>query len=314
MKSKFLFLAILLALTSLHAEVKTSLKKFVSSECNTLIGIDMKSLLAIKEIDAYMKSSENDQLKQMNELGLKPQDIESVIIGLNSEKLASDPMSFEKEPELISISHVKDGVTFDRLIEAAKGSKVETKIETIDGTKAAILTKDGKEFVMVELAEKTIAVGSRKMVQKALALKGGASTGSINDKKALADLAQAQKGIFWVIGAKPEAKPAANAEGAPLDNPMNSLFGSLKMFTLSLAVNEKEMKLHSDLICKDPAGADQLAMTAQLMTGFLAANEDSPVKADQIKFSKNNETLSVNVSIDKQALMKTLEAAQGLAE
>jgi len=272
----------------------------------------MKSILAIPAIKTVLNSSDNKELQQLDDLGLKPQDIDSVIIGLNSEKLSSDPMAFEKQPDLISISNVKDGITFDKLVAAAKEQKVKTEVKTVSGVRTVNLEKDGKVFVMAELAPKTIAVGSKAMIEKAIALKGGQASGSIIENKELNKLADSQKEIFWVVGKKPKAKPAA--EGQPLDNPMANVFGDLNLFSISLGYTEKEVKLNSDLICNTEAGASQMAMTAQLMTGLLAAAEDSPVKADQIKFTQEKSTLNIKVNIDTAAMMKALAAAKGLAE
>lgn len=314
MKSQHLFLAFFICIFSLSAEVPTNLKKYVSSDCNTLIGIDMKAVLAIPAIQAALTSGENKELKQLDDLGLKPQDIDSVIIGLNTEKLASDVMAFEKQPDLISISNVKEGITFDKLVTAAEKEKVKTAVKTVSGVRTVELNKDGKVFVMAELSPKTIAVGSKDMVMKAISLKSGQASGSISENLELSKLADAQKEIFWVVGAKPKTNPAAAGDEKPLDNPMNSLFGDLKLFTIGLTYTEKEVKLNSNLICNTEAGAAQMAMTGQLMTGFLAASEDSPVKADQIKFSTEKTTVNIKLNIDTAAILKAAAAAKNLAE
>ena len=313
MKIKLLILLFGLYTTSLHAEVADDLKKYISSECNTLIGMDMKGLLAIPALNAFLQTSDSKEIQQMNELGLKPQDVNSVIIGLNSQALANDPLAFEKQPELISLSVVKEGITLEKLIEAAKKNKVEAKEEEIDGVKSVLLTKDGKTFVMSQISDKIIAVGSPKMVKKTIALKKGTASGSISESKELADLAAAQKGLFWLVGAKPKADLKSAAD-APLDNPMNSVFGDLKLFTLSLGFTGKEILFNSDLICNDAAGAERLAVTAQFLTAALSMSEDSPVKADQLKFTKKDATVNVKINIDSAALIKTLEAAKGLAQ
>lgn len=311
MKMKSLFLILLSTCLFVKAEVQQSLRNYISSECNTLIGIDMKAVFENPVLNALMQSSQSDEMKQMKELGLTPQDVESVIIGLNSEAIASDPMAFEKQPELISISKVKEGITLAKLLEAAKANKVESKEEMIDGVKSIIMKKDGKEFVMAELADKVIAIGSKGMVKKAIALKASPSE-SISKNGDLTKLATDQKGLFWVVGAAPKGN--AKDPNAPLDNPMASMFGDLKMFTLSVGFGEKGVLLNSDLICNNSEGADKLAMTCQLLTGFLAANENSPVKPEQIKFSKNESTVNVKVSLDPASLIKAASAAKGLAE
>ena len=313
MKTKLLFLILLIFTAALTAEDKTDLKKYISSECNTLIGMDMKSLLAIPVLNAFLQTSDSKEIKQMNELGLKPQDVNSVIIGLNSQALANDPLAFEKQPELISLSIVKKGITLEKLIAAAKENKVVTQELDIEGTKAVILNKDGKQFAMAQISDKIIAVGSLKMLKHTIALKKGASSGSVSENKELSELASSQKGLFWVVGAKPKEE-LKSSEDAPLDNPMKSVFGDLKLFTLSLGFTGNAIQLNSDLICNDAAGADKLAVTAQLLTGVLSLNEDSPVKADQIKFTKNESTVNVKINIDSASLIKTLEAAKGLAQ
>ena len=312
MKIKPVFLTLLIIALNLSAEVKTNLKNFISSECNTLIGIDMKGILSIPAFSTILNSSGNKELNQLDDLGLRPQDINSVVIGLNTEKLASDPMSFEKQPELISISTVKDGITFDKLINAAKEKKVKTEVKTVSGVRTVDLHKDGKVFVMAEITPKVIAVGSKGMIAKAIALKAGQESGSVLENKELTKLADSQTDLFWVVGSKPQAKPADPNQ--PLDNPMTGLFGDLKLFSISLAYQEDVVKVNSDLICKTEAGAASMAMTGQLMTGLLSASEDSPVKAEQIKFTKDKSTLNVKINIPAAALLKTLAAAKGLAE
>ena len=311
MKIKLFILILLTVSSSLLAEVNPNLKKYVSSECNTLIGIDMKSLLAIPALNAIMQSDQKE-LQQMSELGIRPQDIQSVIIGLNSNALASDPLAFEKQPELISISHVKEGITLEKLVKAAEENKVQAKRQEVDGVNVVLLNKDGKEFVMAQLDPYSIAVGSMKMVKKAIALKADSAKGRISENKKLSDLAKAQKDLFWVVGAKPQQE-LKSGENAPLDNPMTSVFGDLTMFTLSLGFNGKEVLLNSDLICKNKEGADRLAITGQFLTAGLAAAEDSPVKADQINFSQTNETVNIKIAIDSAALIKAVQAAKGLA-
>lgn len=307
MKQLLLLLILSVCTKAVGAE---DLKKYISSDCNTLIGMDMKSLMAIPAINAFLMASDSKEVKQMNELGLRPQDVDSVLIGLNSQVLASDPLAFQEQPELISLSIVKEGITLDKLIKAAQENKVVTKEEMIDGIQSVILEKDGKKFVMAQLSDKVIAVGSMKMVKKSIALKKNSSLANVTKNKELNLLANSQKDIFWVVGAKPKAAPSGDQ---PLDNPMNSLFSDLKMFTLSLGFSGKEIILNSDLICNNAEGAERLAITGQFLTAGLALSEDSPVKADQIKFTKKESTVNIKINIDANSLIKTVEAAKGLA-
>lgn len=308
MKLKVLFFTLLLLASTGSAE---DLKKFISSDCNTLIGMDMKSLMAIPAVNAFLMASDSKEVKQMNELGLRPQDVNSVLIGLNSQALASDPLAFQQQPELISLSVVKEGITLEKLIKAAQENKVSAKEEEIDGIKSVLLEKDGKKFVMAQLTDNVIAVGSMKMVKKSIALKKSSSSDSISENKELIQLANAQKDIFWVVGSKPKAEVKSADE--PLDNPANTLFSDLKMFTLSFTFADNSILFNSDLICNDKEGAERLAVTGQFLTAGLALNEDSPVKGDQIKFSTKESTLNIKIKIDSKSLIKTVEAAKGLA-
>ena len=290
-------LALLLIFTAgVYGQSLTDNQKYIPAKCNTLIGINMTKILTVPQIKAILADKENPNIKELYSLGMGPEDVESVIIGMDSEKLAADPNT--NEPPVIAVSTLKSGISIEKIIEAAKNDKVEVTEKAFKEAQVFLMKKDGKTMAMTKLNANTVAVGSSDLIKRAILLnKGG--TDNITTNKSIAALAKDKKSMFWAVGTVP--KPKAESGEEPLDNPQLDMMKKIRSFNFDADFN-KILNLGLALNCEDANVAGQLMAMAQFGLGALAAQEGSPIKADMIKVTTNDTTVSVKVTVDEKTL------------
>ena len=302
----------LLICFSAYAEIDRQQIKSIPVECNTLVAIDMEKIMANPILSKLILDSSNKNMKKINDLGITPADVESVIIGFNSTKMIHKPAAFEKQPEIIAVTRVQTGVSLEKIAETAKKDNAEVKLHKLEGFNAAKIKKSGKEFTLLQLEKDVIVIGSLELIKKSIELKKSGGDSILKDKQ-IGKLSAEQKSMFWIVGRAPEEKNNTDS-GEPLDNPQEDLMKSIEMFTLNLGLEEGILKISSKLFHKDEESAKKFLSMVQFIVTVATSQDGSPVKSDQVKLSSMNNTVKIQISMDLLSLGKAIKAAKKMAE
>ncbi len=297
------------------AGAEPSLRKMVPVECNFLLEIDMKAVVEHPVFKGFLMTTKDKNLQIMRELELSPEGVEYVVIGSNSEDFFKGGFeSAEEKVDFVAVCRLKKegGIKLDKVYEAAKLKNPELiSKEDFEGYPAVVLKEKGQDIIFIEKGGELLLAGSREMVKKSLALKDAALK-NFEENKELVNLVDKQKGLFKFVGQIPTFKKPSGDQ--PLDNPLASFFGEVNYFVLGITLDEKGVLLDTSLICKSDEAANNLSITMQFLTGMLAANEKSPVKAEQIKISNVEKVINVQISLDPASLGKVMIEAHKLKD
>ncbi|MCM8532883.1 MAG: hypothetical protein NE330_17070 [Lentisphaeraceae bacterium] len=300
--SLFLFIALSFSAAAVEND------KYIPATCNTLMGFNIEKIVTIPALKEVLKDENNKELKEMRSFGLAPEEMSSILIGMNSEAAAANPTEFDKDPEVIIIAKMKTPVDTKKIIEGAKKEKVEIKEVSYKKTPVTLMKKDGKTMAMTKLGDNLLAIGGTKMIKRAILLKTGASTENVSSKSHLMKNIKNDK-MIWAVGTLPPMpKPGPNE---PMANPAAGAAEQIKGFAVD-GDYEKEATLNVSLMCKSDQGAAQLSAMAQLFIGMATSSPESPLKPDALKMSTEGANILFTLKLDQETLDKmTKMATQG---
>ena len=119
------------------------------------MGFDMAKIVSIPELKNFINDKKNSELQELRSLGLAPENIKSLIIGMDTEKAAKDPIGFQANPEVIIFAKMKSAVDTKSIISKAREDNVEITQENFAGYTVSKMKKDDKNMSMAKLADDT---------------------------------------------------------------------------------------------------------------------------------------------------------------
>ncbi|MCH2206846.1 MAG: hypothetical protein MK132_13390 [Lentisphaerales bacterium] len=274
--------------------------ELLPQDCNALIGLDIDNIMKVPELKELLTDKNNDDLKELKSLGLSPENIISVLIGIDGNKAAADPEAFQKNPDILALIKLKSSINLTHIVNRARQENIAITKEFFNGIALKTLSKNNKKMTISELKKGVIAIGAKNLLKKAISLKTGTALKTVNDNSRLINLIP-KKQMFWIAGTTPHFPPPGPND--PLSNPTASAAAQINAFTLSGNFNQI-LQLNAKLLCKTPQAAAQLGAMTQLMIGMTTANPDFPIKAENLKVSTNRENIEFDVKLDKTALRK----------
>lgn len=279
--------------------------EFIPQDCNTLIGLDIDNVMKASELKELLTDKNNTDLKELKSLGISPENINSVLIGIDSNKAAADPVAFQKNPDILAIIKMKSAVNLSHIIARARQENITITEENFNGKAIKTLSKKDKDMTIAELQKGLIAIGNKTLLKKAISIKNDNATKSVRKNTKLMKLIPKDQ-IFWMAGTTPHFPPPGPND--PLSNPTASAAAQINAFTLSGSFNQT-LQLNAKLLCKTPQAAAQLGAMTQLMIGMVTANPEFPIKAENLKLSTVKENILFDIKLDKAALRKLAKIA-----
>jgi hypothetical protein len=274
--------------------------KYIPASCNTLMGLNVAKITKIPAFQAILNDTSNTDLNELKSYGLSPDNISSVLIGMDTNKAATDPINFEKNPDVIIIATMNNVIDISKILESAKKEKVTIKSVNYKGVPVTLMTKEGKTMALTSLGEKTLAIGGSDMIKRAILLKQGESKDSFTNNKELSQLIKTEK-MLWLVGNIP-AMPAVSPEQA-MGNPMANAATQIKAFTLD-GDYAKELAINANLLCKTAQAAAQLSAMGQMVLGMATSNPDSPIKPGALKLTTEESTIKISLNLDQETIQK----------